>query len=221
MRLSWTSDRRVFGRVAMTLFVVPAILLVSAVASAQGDSDFKAKPMTQELMDQLRKGGFVIYMRHGPTDTARPDRAPQVDLNDCNTQRPLTDYGRRLAERLGQMVRNAGIPVNEVVSSPMCRARESAEAAFGKNFTVVTNLMYSGNMTTAEKQGAQAATRELLARPVNPGQNRFVVGHAPNLADIMGYFIRPEGTMAVFRPKGLQGFEYLASVTPEEWARFK
>ena len=177
---------------------------------------FVEKPVTRTLFNQLRSGGYVLYMRHGNTDKSRPDRAPQVDLNDCSTQRPLTTEGRELAARVGKYIREARIPVGEVLSSPLCRAKESAGATFGR-FEIEMNLMYSGNMTEAEKIPVNKKTRELLSKPVPANTNRFIVVHAPNLMDVMGYFPKIEGTVVVFRPGGDKGFEYLGSIVPEQW----
>jgi len=73
--------------------------------------------VTPELLSEVRKGGFVLYMRHGTTDNSRADRAPSVDLNDCNTQRVLNDEGRKLAIAIGQSFIKAKIPVGEVFTA--------------------------------------------------------------------------------------------------------
>lgn len=186
------------------------------VVAADDTMPFTERPATLELIQQVRAGGYVLYMRHGTTDATRPDRAPQVDLNDCNTQRPLTAEGRKLVANIGDSVRQAKIPVGEVLSSPLCRAKESAEAAFG-HFNVELHLMYSGNMSDPEKIPVIKKTRELLSRPVQAKTNRLIVAHAPNLKDVMGYFPKQEGTIVVFRPKAEKGFEYLGSILPGQW----
>ncbi len=184
--------------------------------AADEPAPFVEKPVTRALFNQLRSGGYVLYMRHGNTDKSHPDRAPQVDLNDCSTQRPLTAEGRELAARIGKYIREAKIPAGEVLSSPLCRAKESAEATFGR-FEIEMNLMYSSNMTDAEKIPVNKKTRELLSKPVPAITNRFIVAHAPNLMDVMGYFPKIEGTVVVFRPAGDNGFEYLGSILPDQW----
>ncbi len=199
------------------LFLLLILQVCIPIAMAAGEPlPFTENPATRDLINHLRKGGYVLFMRHGNTDTSRPDRAPQVDLNDCNTQRPLTAEGRKLAARVGEYIRQAKIPVGEVLSSPLCRAKESAEAAFG-HFDVEVNLMYSGNMTDAEKIPVIKKTRELLSKPVPANTNRLIVAHAPNLRDVMGYFPKQEGTVVVFRPEGEKGFEYLGSIFPGQW----
>jgi hypothetical protein len=60
-------------------------------------------------------------------------------------------------------------------------------------------------------------TRRLVSTPVTAGTNRVLVAHAPNMADLMGYFVKPEATVVVMRPLGDGQFEYLASIHPAMW----
>jgi phosphohistidine phosphatase SixA len=203
--------RSIFKFLLVALMVFPAI-----AADPVTPPTFPEHPISTTVLKQLRGGGYVLYMRHGSTDTTRPDRVPSVDLNDCSTQRPLTEEGRQVSAEVGKAIRKAGIPVGEVLSSPLCRAKESAFAAFGRNFTVDNLLMYTANMTSEEKGPVIERTRALLSAPVPTGSNRVLVAHAPNLMDLMGYFPKPEGTVVVFRHKDA-GFEYLGSITPQQW----
>jgi len=191
--------------------------LSSFPAAAAETPAFVEKPVTPALVKQLRDGGYVLYLRHGNTDTSRPDRVPSVDLNDCSTQRPLTEEGLRVVTRVGEAIRKAKIPVGEIFSSPLCRAKESAAAAFGANFVIDNLLMYTANMTSEEKKPVIDKTRALLSAPVPAHTNRVLVAHAPNLMDLMGYFPKPEGTLVVFRPLGNGGFEYLGNIAPQQW----
>lgn len=194
-----------------------ALMMLSQPGVAAEPAAFVEKPVTPALIKQLRAGGYVLYMRHGNTDTSRPDRVPSVDLNDCSTQRPLTEEGVRVVARVGEAIRKAKIPVGEIFSSPLCRAKESAAAAFGANFTVNNLLMYTANMTSEEKKPVIEQTRALLSAAVPAGTNRVLVAHAPNLMDLMGYFPKPEGTLVIFRPLGDGGFEYLGNIAPQQW----
>ncbi|WP_300438376.1 histidine phosphatase family protein [Zoogloea sp.] len=172
---------------------------------------------TQQTLQSLRAGGFVLYLRHGNTDNTRADRVPSVDLNDCATQRPLTEEGRQVAARVGEAIRKARIPVAEIRISPMCRVRDTVAIAFpGQAAISDKNLMYTANLTDVQKAPIIANTRHLLSAPVPPGTNRVLVAHAPNLMDLIGYFPR-EATLVVFRPMGAAGFEYVASVAPAQW----
>ncbi|MBF0151800.1 MAG: histidine phosphatase family protein [Magnetococcales bacterium] len=208
------------------IFLLLATWLMTSMARVHAADtkafpDFEEKTATIEHIQALKHGGFVLYMRHGTSDTSKADRAPQVDLNDCTTQRPLTDEGRRLAARVGQEIRNHGIPLGEVLVSPMCRTRQTAEAAFGQNYEVNMDLMYTANLTSEEKAQRSVVTKHLLSTPVPPGVNRVIVAHAPNMMDAAGYFPKPEGIIIIFRPMGEKGFEYIASIPPARWQELK
>lgn len=196
-------------------------LLVSSAWAADEPAPFVEMSVTPPLLKQLRQGGFVLYMRHGITDNRQADRFPGVDLNDCKTQRLLSDEGRQLMKRVGQSLRQAKIPVGSVLVSPMCRTRESAQLALGDGFEVVEALMYSAQMTTEEKKPRIEALKKLLMVPPVKGTNTVLVAHAPNLADLIGFFVKPEGTVVVFRQGGANGYEYVASIHPDDWARLK
>lgn len=197
-----------------TLFLIAMMPITHAVERTP--DAFVEIPATAELLQQVRQGGFVLYMRHGATDSAYPDQVP-IDLNDCSTQRPLTEAGRAEIITVGEHVREAGIPVGDVFSSPLCRARESAQLAYGDKVQIINELMYTAHLTSAEKLPVIAMTRKLLSEPVAVGSNRVIVAHAPNLADLMAYFPRIEGTVIIFRPTQSGGFEYLASIHPKQW----
>jgi len=87
----------------------------------------------QPLLDALRHGGYVIVMRHATTE-AKPD-APRVDLADCATQRNLTYDGRTMARSIGSAFDQLKIRLGRVVSSPFCRAEDTAALAFGHEET--------------------------------------------------------------------------------------
>lgn len=174
------------------------------------------------LLTQIQRGGFVLYMRHGTTDNSRADQAPRIDLSDCRTQRQLNNAGRKMAVSVGQAMRQARIPISTVLHSPLCRTRETAELAFPTlRLQPENNLAYSGNLTSEEKKPVLAATRKLLSEPAPAGSNRVVVAHAPNMADLIGYFVKPEGTVVVIRPLGDGRFEYVASIPPTLWAQLR
>lgn len=199
------------------LFLVMLAGILANFALAAELPAFKEKLATRATIDEVRAGGFVLYMRHGNTDTSRPDRVPQVDLGDCSTQRPLNEEGRHVAARVGEAIRKARIPVGEIIVSPMCRTRETAQLAFGAKFSIDNGLMYTSNLTSREKSATLEATRARLSMPLAAGVNRVLVAHAPNLMDLMGYFIKHEATVAIFRPLGENKFEYVASIPPTLW----
>lgn len=199
--------------------LLATFLLVASTAAAPPQGRFVERALSHVQFQQLGAGGFVIYMRHGKTDVTRPDQ-PDLVFRDCQTQRPLNEEGRQMSVEIGAALRAGRIPISEIYVSPMCRTRESAELVFGNDasFIVLDDLFSSTNQTSEQKKPIIATTRRLLSMPVPPGKNRFILAHAPNLADTMGYFPKAEGTVVVFIPMG-DHFEYVGSIRPDMWSR--
>ena len=195
------------------------MLFVCSGACVNAAEDFKPVSATPDHLSQIQEGGYVLFIRHGPTDSAYPDQVP-VDLNDCTTQRPLTDAGRQLMMQMGEYIRQAGIPIGKIYSSPLCRAKETADLLFGQGrYEVDNGLMYVAALTDAEKQPIIARTQTLLSSAVTPGVNRVLVAHGPNMVEVMEYF-PVEGTLVIIEAgEDNNQFTYIASIEPDHWPR--
>src|SRR5690554_851438 len=79
--------------------------LLAEDLSIPAPSTFQVIPATAEHIQQLKQGGYVIYMRHGLTDARFPDLIP-IDLDDVESQRPLSDAGIKLLDQVGKHVRS-------------------------------------------------------------------------------------------------------------------
>jgi phosphohistidine phosphatase SixA len=100
------------------------LLLFAALVSAEASAD-------EKLWSLLQGGGQVILIRHAVTTPGSGD-PPGFKLEDCSTQRNLTDEGRKHARAIGEEFQKRKIPVERVLSSPWCRCLETAKLAFGR-----------------------------------------------------------------------------------------
>jgi broad specificity phosphatase PhoE len=82
-----------------------------------------------EGWEALKKGGYIIMIRHAVAPGGGDP--PNFSLDDCTTQRNLSDEGRLQAQALGEAFRQRQIPIDEVYSSQWCRCKETAQLAFG------------------------------------------------------------------------------------------
>lgn len=190
--------------------------LDTAATALPARSQFQVVAATAQHVDMLKQGGYVLYMRHGPSDARFPDQLP-LQLDRCETQRPLSSQGRELLKQIGRHIAQLKLPYEAVISSPFCRVQQSADLVFGGPITVDPELRYTAAMPDAQKQPAVARTRYWISLPVqDPAKNRVVIAHGPNIAEIMDY-LPPEGGIIIFRPLGTNGFEYVASIEPRQW----
>jgi phosphohistidine phosphatase SixA len=156
----------------------------------------------EALWALLRAGGQVVLVRHGLTDPGVGD-PPGFQLDQCSTQRNLSEAGRREAEKLGQVLRARGVPVADVLASPWCRCRDTARLAFGRDAKVEAAL---GNLygRPAEEGPQVAKLRQLVRRPAGGG-NLFLVTHGSTIYAATG--ISPDTTeMVVLTPEEGGGF---------------
>jgi phosphohistidine phosphatase SixA len=164
------------------------------------------------LVEALRRGGYVIYFRHAATDRTQTDTDTQ-NLENCQTQRNLNDQGRADAQVIGEAFRRLGIPVGQVLSSGFCRARDTAQLAFGRA-EITPDLT---GFPSALREQRIAALRDMLSTPPQAGTNTVLVAHGFNIANTADISIA-EGEAAIFAPLGAEGFALVARVLPEEWS---
>jgi phosphohistidine phosphatase SixA len=113
----------------MKFFKFLLIIFISLTTSIKADLD-------KNLMNQLLDGNKLIFIRHAyAPGNGDPDN---FNLNDCSTQRNLSEEGRKQAKKIGEFFINNNIKIEKIFSSEWCRCKETAKIAFGdfetKNF---------------------------------------------------------------------------------------
>jgi phosphohistidine phosphatase SixA len=186
----------------------PGAALASADSSAPA-GDAALAPA--DVASALRKGGYVIYFRHAATDFSKND-ASMMGYGDCSNQRLLSDAGRQSAREVGSRIAALKLPVTEAFASPMCRTLETATLMLKK--ASPRNEMREGD------SGDYPGLKVLLAKPVAPGSNRWLVGHGTPFRSVAGAPHLAEGEAAVIRPEGTR-WTVVARLQPQDWAALK
>jgi phosphohistidine phosphatase SixA len=181
----WWSKPAIFAT-AVSLGLFGAISWLVPPAAAQS-----ANPRSlpgAELLAALRAGGYVLYFRHADTDHSREDQRP-VNLDDCATQRVLSEKGRRNSRAIGEAIHTLDVPIGSVLASPLCRTVETGVLAFG----------YAEKSMAAREAGPQSAgklgTICRVARAAVDGTHRGQEhgDHRPRLSVLRAH---PQGTDA-------------------------
>src|SRR3954464_12516542 len=73
----------------------------------------------------LRAGGHVALMRHADAPGGVGD-PPGFRVENCATQRNLSEKGRADAEKIGSQLKGEGIAFQKILSSPWCRCIDTA-----------------------------------------------------------------------------------------------
>ncbi|MFG6146872.1 histidine phosphatase family protein [Halobacillus sp. B23F22_1] len=135
----------------------------------------------QTLLSSLKEGGYILYARHA--EATEGEDEPTLDLEDCTTQRNLSDTGRQQAVTYGEILRRLGIPIDEpIMASPFCRTKETAVLAFGEDNVEVDPFWIniynlSSDLTLEEEDRIMAELTLKLEIPPPEGANTLIIAH--------------------------------------------
>ena len=172
-----------------------------------------ASPATTDepeaLWGLLRGGGQVVVMRHATTDPGVGD-PPGFRIDDCATQRNLSEAGREEARRVGGAFRVRGVPIRRVLSSRWCRCLETARLAFGTAEPWPPLDSFFGDRSREPEQ--TKAVQQLVGERPGTG-NLILVTHQVNIRALTGLFPAP-GEMIILTPQGNGAFRVAGRLAP-------
>lgn len=149
------------------------------------------------LWDAIKSGEHVVLMRHAlAPGTGDPD---DFDLDDCGTQRNLSNEGRAQAKRIGARFQAAGIASARVYSSQWCRCVETAELL---NLGPIEELQSLNSFFRRPER--RAATTEALkdwlaGQPLD--RPLILVTHQVNITALTGVYPRSGEMIVIKRSK--------------------
>lgn len=195
---------------SLPLFVVLCLLANPETSAQQQVHD-------PGFVAALKKGGFVIVMRHASSPREVP--SPQT-ANPDNTrlERQLDAKGRQTATAMGDALRRLAIPIAEILSSPTYRAMETVRFTKLTGVVAANELGDQGQSMQGIGEAEAAWLRNRAAVAPRTG-NTLLVTHSPNLARAFpewGSSVA-DGESAVLRPDGRGGAALMARIKIEEW----
>ena len=138
----------------------------------------------KNLINQLEDGGKLIFIRHayapGNGDPAG------FNLNDCSTQRNLSEDGRKQAQRIGEFFNKNKIEIDKVLSSEWCRCKETAKIAF-KNYSTNSflNSFYSSKFS--KNKDKQVKAFNYYIKNLESKKNLIFVTHYVFISEVLNY----------------------------------
>jgi phosphohistidine phosphatase SixA len=163
----------------------------------------------EALIEALQQGGYVVYMRHADTTGEPLDRTR--DLTNRALQRNLSPNGRAQAAAIGAGIQRLELQVGHVAASPVFRARDTAELAFGADQVEIDPWLIADDYVGGGYDNHISILRQYLATPPEEG-NTWLIGHVIPISIATSSEVSranfPEGAAAVFRPEN-SGFELI------------
>ncbi|MBD6617004.1 histidine phosphatase family protein [Komarekiella sp. 'clone 1'] len=153
--------------------------------------------------------GYVVLMRHAIAPGIGDP--PDFRLNDCSTQRNLSDEGRKQAVRTGKAFKNRNIQVSRVLSSQWCRCLETAKLmnlGAVEPFPPLNSFFL--NHTTESKQTAQV--RQLILDNRNTAGVIVMITHEVNIRAIASDIYPESGESVVLRANKKNKIEVVGQI---------
>ena len=160
------------------------------------------------LVAALRKGGFVLYMRHSETGTV---------TEICDTTN-LSAIGEENARNVGAALRELNIPIGAVRSSQPCRCVGTARLLDLGKVDITEDLNPS-----APRPGFDigAARSKRLAEIPATGTNTVLVSHLHGSRNKDEWLHLQIGEIIVFRPEASPRAEAVARIQVADWVALK
>jgi len=178
--------------------VILGLFLLTTSALAQND------PVTA-----LRDDGHVLMLRHaiapGFGDPA------EFDINDCSTQRNLSEEGRAQARSIGERLRGEGLGDIAVYTSAWCRCQETA--AEMDLTEAKTHPGLSSFFQDRERRDEIVAELRDLLSELADGPPAVLVTHQVNIRAIAGQGVR-SGEGLIVKPDDEGSVRIVGSLRP-------
>ena len=153
------------------------ILFISLTSSIKAD-------LNKNLINQLEEGGKLIFIRHAyAPGSGDPSN---FNLNDCSSQRNLSEDGRKQAQHIGKFFIENKIKIHKVLSSEWCRCKETAKIAF-KNFSTKSFLNSFYSAKYAKNKDKQIEALENYIKDFKSNKNLILVTHYVLISEVLNY----------------------------------
>ena len=193
-------------RLVNFLRIVMALLVLSLMRTAP------VQALGEKAAAALQSGGHVVLMRHAQTVPGLADPAG-FKLGDCATQRNLSEAGREDARRIGATLRDRGIAIGRVLSSPWCRCVDTVLLMLpGVRVEEDASLGSFVEIRDPEaRRKALDSLRATIAAWNGPG-NLLMVSHQATISALTGEGLA-QGGMLIVKPKP-GGYDLVAEEQP-------
>jgi phosphohistidine phosphatase len=126
---------------------------------------------------------------------------PATSDYESDSERPLTDKGRKKMRQIAKGLRNLGVEFDLILSSPYVRACETAEI-LADVFKMKKKLVFSDNLIPL-------GNPELLIGEINEKytvDSLALVGHEPHLSTLIGMLVTENAKLDITLKKGGVGY---------------
>ena len=140
--------------------------------------------LNKNLINKLEEGEKLIFIRHAyAPGSGDPNN---FNLNDCSTQRNLSQGGKKQAKYIGEFFKKNKIKIDQTLSSEWCRCKETAKIAF-KDFNTKSFLNSFYNYRYAKNKDNQIEELNNYIKNFKSKKNLVLVTHYVVISEVLDY----------------------------------
>lgn len=194
-------------RIIINSTLLLGLVFLLFISLGSGWASNTEKDNEQKLLADFKKGNHVALMRHAlAPGIGDPEN---FRLDDCSTQRNLSQTGRDQAVKIGARLKEAGIDSADVFTSQWCRCRETAELlGFGPPAPLSALNSFFRDFERKEEQ-TKALSSWLGSQPLE--RPLILVTHQVNITAFSGIF-PDSGEIVLISRSGDGRFEVAGSI---------
>jgi phosphohistidine phosphatase SixA len=177
-------------------------LIFSLALCLTAQSSFASELAIWDRLQGTTPKGYVLLLRHSlAPGVGDPEN---FKLNDCSTQRNLSDIGRQDARDIGEWLARRQIKIARVESSRWCRAKETAELLNLGKVRLNRNLDSLFQETDLANHPQTIRVRKQIVDYRNKSGLLIMVGHFVNIGAITNVGVASgEGVLVRADSKGV------------------
>ena len=200
-------DRRAFlGGLGLSVLAVPltadaqpaakvpriGFLNPSGPAPAAGFTAGADEPLWIKLRSEPY---LVVFMRHTHSTGGNP--LTWDETGNCRGEVVLSAKGKAHAKKIGDAFVQHGVKPSRLISSPMCRCRETAQIAFGSNYVTDAALREIASADAERTAAYEKTAVSLIVKHLGNAPVVFV-SHRPNI-NLLTMELIAEGDLLIGR----------------------
>jgi len=176
-------------------------IITALLISLLGQSAMANELAIWDKLQGTNPKGYVLLLRH--TIAPGVGDPENFKLNDCSTQRNLSQLGREDAKAVGDWLKRRDIKISRVESSRWCRAKETAQLLGIGRVRLNANL----DSLFESQDPANAIQTVRVKKQIVDWRNKsgllVLVGHFVNIGAVAGVGVRSgEGVLVKADSKG-------------------
>jgi phosphohistidine phosphatase SixA len=176
-------------------------IITALLISLLGQSAMANELAIWDKLQGTNPKGYVLLLRH--TIAPGVGDPENFKLNDCSTQRNLSQVGRDDAKAVGDWLKRRDIKISRVESSRWCRAKETAQLLGIGKVRLNTNLDSLFESADPAKAIQTVRVKKQIVDWRNKSGLLVLVGHFVNIGAVAGVGVGSgEGVLVKADSKG-------------------